>query len=62
MRYNSECGTTLDRINQEFGVANKIFMDNAPNKTGYNTEMQRVAKLSRMEVQTTETYYPWKKI
>ena len=54
MRYKSEAGTILYRINREIGVANKIFMDNAPKQTGYNTEIQRVARLSRMEVQTTE--------
>ena len=37
MRSKSEAGTTLDRINQDVGVANEIFMDNAPKKTGYNT-------------------------
>ena len=37
MRSKSEAGTTLDRINRDFGVANEIFMDNAPNQTGYNT-------------------------
>ena len=26
----------LDRINRDVGVANYIFMDNAPGKTGYN--------------------------
>ena len=62
MRSKSEAGTTLDRINRDVGVANEIFMDNAPKQTGYNTEMQRVARLSTIEVQTTEPYYPWKKI
>ena len=33
-------------------------MENAPGKTGYNTEIQRVARLTRMEVQTTEPYSP----
>ena len=56
----SEAGTTLDRINRDLGVANKIFMENAPSKTGYNTEIKRVARLARMEVQTTEPYSPWK--
>ena len=35
-------------------------MENAPGKTGYNTEIQRVAILARMEVQTTEPYSQWK--
>jgi len=55
----SEAGTTLDRINRDIGVANEIFMGNAPRKTGYNTEIQRVARLTRMEVQTTDPYSPW---
>ena len=59
MRYKSEAGTILDRINREVGVANKICMDNAPGKTSYNTEMKRVARLEIMEVRTTEPYYPW---
>ena len=59
MRSKSEAGTTLDRINQDVGVANEIFMDNAPDQTGYNTEMQRVARMAGMEVRTTEPYYPW---
>ena len=28
-------------------------------QTGYNTEIQRVARLTKMEVRTTETYSPW---
>ena len=60
MRSKSESGTKLDRINQDIGVVNKIFMDNAPNQTGYNTEIQRVARLARMKIWTTEPYYPWK--
>ena len=58
MGYKSESCTTLDRINWYVGVANKIFMENAPKKTGCKIEMQRVARLSRMEVRTTEPYYP----
>ena len=50
----SEAGTTLDRMNRDVGVENKIFIENAPAHTGYNTEMHRVARLARMEVQTTE--------
>ena len=34
-------------------------MDNATRHTGYNIEMQRVAGLEGMEVQTTEPYSPW---
>ena len=30
MRFKSEVGTTLDSINRDVGVANKIFMENAP--------------------------------
>ena len=54
MRYKSEAGTTLDRINRDGGVAKTICMDDAPEQTGYNTEMQVVARLARMEVQTTD--------
>ena len=56
MRSKSEAGTTLDRINRDVGAAKEIFMDNEPKQNGYNTEMQRVARLARMEVQTTDTY------
>ena len=59
MRSKSEAGTTLDRINRDVGVANKIFMDNATRNTVYNTEIHRVTGLERMEVQTTEPYSPW---
>ena len=50
MRYKSEAGTTLDRINWDVGVSNEIFMDNAPKQTGYNIEMQIVTRLEIMEV------------
>ena len=56
MRSKSEAGTTLDRINRDVGAAKEIFMDNEPKQNGYNTEMQRVARLARVEVQTTDTY------
>ena len=36
-------------------------MDNEHEQTGYNTEMHRVERLARMEVQTTETYSTWQK-
>ena len=36
-RSKSEAGTTLDRINRDFGVVNEAFMDNEPEQTGYNT-------------------------
>ena len=58
MRSKSEAGTTLERINKDVGVANEIFMDNAPDQTGYNTEMHRVTRLARMEVRTTDPYSP----
>ena len=61
MIYKSEASKKLDKINRDVGVSNEIFMDNAPKQTGYNTEMQRVERLARMEVQTTEQYSPWKK-
>ena len=35
--------------------------ENAPDQTGYNTEMQRVTRLARTEVQTTVQYSPWQK-
>ena len=50
MRSKSETGITLDRIKLDVGVANEIFMENEPEQTGHNTEMQRMAKLARMEV------------
>ena len=61
MRSKSEAVSTVDRINRDSGVVNEIFMENVPNKTGYDTEMKRVARLARMEVQTTEPYYSWQK-
>ena len=48
MRYESEAGTKLDRIHQDVGAAKETFMENAPEQTGYNTEIQRVARLARM--------------
>ena len=54
IRYESEAGTTLYRIKQDGGVANEIFLYNAPDQTGCNTEVQRVARLERMEFWTNE--------
>ena len=48
MRYNLDAGTRLDRIKRNVGVAKKIFMENAPEQTGYNTKIQRVARLARI--------------
>ena len=58
MRSKSEDGTKLDRVNHDAGFANNIFMKNVPDKTGYTIEMQRVTRLARMEVLTTEPYSP----
>ena len=60
MRSKSEAGTALDRITWDYGLANEIFMDNAPEKNCYNTEIQRVEGLARMDVCTTNSHYPWK--
>ena len=35
MQYKSESGMSLDKRNQDFGVANDIFMDNAPEQIAY---------------------------
>ena len=48
MVFKAEAGRTLHRINWYIGFAKKMFMDNSPRQTGYNTEMQRVARLARM--------------
>ena len=34
-------------------------MDNSPGWTGYNTETQRLAREARMDIRTTDSYYPW---
>ena len=34
-------------------------MDNALEQNGYNTEMQKVARLERLEVQITDLYFLW---
>ena len=48
MGYKSEDSATLYRINQDVRVSKEIFMDNVPNQTGYNTEIQRVERLEIM--------------
>ena len=58
MRYKSEAGKKLNMTNQEVRFANEICMENAPEKTCYNIEMQRVTRLESMEIRTTEPYYP----
>ena len=47
--FKSEAGTILDRINRDVRDGYKIFMENAPGKIGYNTEIQRVARIAIME-------------
>ena len=59
MRYKLEAGTKLGRIKWVIGVSNKTLMDNAPRKTGYNTEMHGLERLARVEVGNNEPYYPW---
>ena len=46
----SEAGTTLDSINRYVRVANKIFTENVPNHTGYNTEINILARMLIIEV------------
>ena len=58
MQYKSEPGMPLDKLNQNFGVTNKIFMDSAPKQTGYNIDTHKVANQSRIDVCTAEPYYP----
>ena len=59
MRYKVVSGTTLDRINREVGVANEIFMGNASNQTGYNTEMPRFTSMPRIDIHTTDPHSTW---
>ena len=59
IRSKSEGGTKIDSINRDVGIVNEIFLENAPEQTVYNKEMQRMARLTRMEVQTTEPYSLW---
>ena len=47
MRSKPEAGTTLYRINRDNGVENEIFMENAPDQTGYNKDIQIVERLER---------------
>ena len=60
MRSKSEAKTTLDRINRYIGGANEIFMDNVPDQTGYNSEIQKVEREATIDIRTTEPYYPLK--
>ena len=54
MKYKSESSMTLYRINQGFSLANEIFMDNSPNQTGYNTEIQTGARMEILDVCTNK--------
>ena len=58
MRYKSESGMPLDRINWGIGVANEILLENASTHTRYNTHMQSIERQTRMGGCTTEQYYP----
>ena len=55
----SETGMILYRINRDFGVENDIFVDNAPEKAVYNTEICRVKRLAIMNVRATDPHSPW---
>ena len=59
MRSKSDAGTILDSINRDVGVSNKIFMDDAPNWTGCNIEMQIVTILEIMDICTVNPQSPW---
>ena len=50
---------TQYRINWDVEVENDIFVDNAPKQTGFNKEIQRVERLERMYVRTTDPRSPW---
>ena len=50
MSTKSETGISLDRINQDVRVANEVFTTDASYQTGYNTDMQSMARKSRMDV------------
>ena len=50
MSTKSETGISLDRINQDVRVANEIFKKYASYQTGYNTDMQSMARKSSMDV------------
>ena len=56
MRYKSEDVKTLDRINRDAEVSNKILTDNEPKQTSYNKEIQRATILERMEVRNNDPY------
>ena len=39
MKYKSEFGMSLEKLNQDVNAANEIFIDNLPEWTGYNDEI-----------------------
>ena len=56
MRSKSEAVMTLDRINRDVGVGNEIFMDNAPDQTVHNIDMQILKSLPKIDVRITEPH------
>ena len=50
MSTKSKTGISLDRINQDVRVANEIFKKYASYQTGYNTDMQSMARKARTDV------------
>ena len=59
MRYKSNSGATLYRINRYIEESNEIFMDNAPKYTGYNIEIQSVARITRTDFLTAKPHSKW---
>ena len=55
-RSKSKASTTLYGINWDVRVLHEIFMDNAPNQNGYNTEMKKTVHMEILEIRTTGPY------
>ena len=58
MKYKSESGMSIDKINQYVRVENEIFIDKKPEHNGYNIDIQKYASQVSMDFHTTDTYYP----
>ena len=60
MIFKYEAVISLDKKNQDIGVANSIFMKVHQKKNGYNTETQEKTRQEIMDVKTIEQYSTWK--
>ena len=59
MDSKAKAGQKLTELSHDVGIPNELYMDNAPEQVGKNSEMMKEIRRMKIRHHTTEPYSPW---